>query len=315
MLVVTIVLVCLIVLFALLIALCFYFYHYAIARKPKSALDGNSVLETDPNAELATFDQGWFDQQKFEQLELTSYDGLTLCGYYLPAKVPTTKTVLLAHGYTSRAIPDMGSFAELYHEALGYNVLLPDDRGHGLSQGKYIGFGWHDRLDFLKWIHKAIQIVGPDAQIVLHGLSMGGATVLMTSGEQLPEQVKAIVSDCAYTSISDILTFQLKQTYKLPPFPFIHLTSLICKLRAGYLFGEGSAVRQLAKNTRPILFIHGLEDDFVPTSMVYTLYDACQAPKDQYLVAKAGHGLAFATDTQTYTQRVEDFLTKYISTI
>ncbi len=296
-----------------LIGASLFFYNVTFARpKAQASVDEHPAMKVDPEAELATFDERWLLDKPFEKAEMKSYDGLTLRAHYLPARTPTCKTVILAHGYTSRGLPDMGMFAEVYHDDLNFNVLLPDDRGHGESEGSYIGMGWHDRLDFVKWIYWVIQKVGEDAEIVLHGISMGGATVLMTSGERLPDQVKCIISDCAYTSIKDILVFQIKQMYKLPPFPMIPLTSLVCKLRAGYFFGEGSAIKQLCKNTRPVLFIHGAVDDFVPTAMVHPLYDACQAPKEKVLIERAGHGMALATDKAGYTQAVRSFTNTFI---
>lgn len=150
-----------------------------------------------------------------------SEDGLELVGYYIPANTITTKTVILAHGYSSKG-KDMGGFAAFYYDKLGYNVLMPDDRGHGASKGDYIGFGWPDRKDYLLWIRKIVDKVGEEGQIALHGISMGGATVMMISGEALPEQVKVIIEDCGYTSVYDQLAYQLERMYKLPTFP-IHL--------------------------------------------------------------------------------------------
>ena len=136
--------------------------------------------------------------------------------YYLPAEVSTDKTVIIAHGYSGHS-EQMSGFAQMYHKDLGYNVLLPDARGHGRSEGDYIGFGWPERKDYLKWIDQVIEHTGESTQVVLHGVSMGGATVMMTSGEELPPQVKAIVEDCGYTSVTDELKYQLKRMYKRRP--------------------------------------------------------------------------------------------------
>src|SRR5699024_5554096 len=81
-------------------------------------------------------------------IDLTSFDGLDLKGYYLPQDEPTNKTVIFAHGYLGRA-SDMGIFGEYYYDELGYNIFTPDLRGHGDSEGDYYGFGWHDRLDMM----------------------------------------------------------------------------------------------------------------------------------------------------------------------
>jgi fermentation-respiration switch protein FrsA (DUF1100 family) len=296
----------------ILAAASLYFYRLAIARRPKEFLAESPDLATDQSTELATFDVSWLDHHPFETVEMKSHDGLLLRGYYLAAAVPTPKTALLAHGYNGSAKHDMGAFAKMYHEVFGYNVLMPDDRAHGESEGQFIGFGWLDRLDYVKWLHYLLQRVGDDAQIVLHGVSMGGATVLMTSGETLPEQVRCVVSDCAYTSVKDILSYQARRLYKLPPFPLIHTVSLVCKLRAGYFFGEASALEQVRKSKKPTLFIHGAEDTFVPTTMLSPLYEACGEYKEQWIVPKAGHGLAYSADVSGYRKKVGDFLQKWI---
>lgn len=311
--VVTILLCFLLALFLLLIIASLYFYNVAIARRPKEFLASSPDLATDQFTELATFDTSWLNTHPFEEVEMKSYDGLLLRGYYLAAPQPTTKTALLAHGYNGSAKNDMGAFAKMYHEIFGYNVLMPDDRGHGASEGTYIGFGWPDRLDYVKWIQYLVQRIGPDAQIVLHGVSMGGATVLMTGGEELPGQVKCIIADCAYTSVRDILSYQARRLYRLPAFPLVPLVSLVCKIRAGYFFGEASALRQVSKTRLPLLFIHGAEDTFVPLAMLQPLYAASQAYKEQMIVPGAGHGLAYSADVAGYRKRVGEFLAKFVS--
>lgn len=305
-----------IVLLVLLVATV-YFYRLGIVRqKSKDFLLTSPDLEANiqpaEGSDVPSVETPWIERQPFEDIEVMSFDGLKLRGYYLPAKKATARIAILAHGYTGRAKSDMALFAQMYHEQFGYNVLMPDNRGHGASEGGYIGFGWHDRLDYIKWIHYAIQRIGLDAHIVLHGISMGGATVLMTSGEPLPEQVKCVISDCAYTSVLDILTYQLKRMFKLPPFPLVPLASLACKLHAGYTFSEASTLKQVRKTSLPILFIHGEEDTFVPTEMVHRLYEVCQSYKEKFLVPGAAHGLAYPTDRPGYERVTHAFLARFI---
>jgi fermentation-respiration switch protein FrsA (DUF1100 family) len=320
-----------IILLTALVAGSFYFYNVAIKRSKKEFLMNNKDLEQIQNnkednnyinkLELTEDSQPtpaekegveWVESQKYETWNLITEDGLKLTAYYIAAKVETNKTVILAHGYTSRG-KDMGSFAKFYYEKLDYNVLMPDDRGHGNSEGNYIGFGWPDRKDYVNWIRMIVDKVGVNAQIVLHGISMGGATVMMVSGEALPKQVKAIVEDCGYTSVYDELQYQLKRMYHLPSFPILHATSLLSKIRAGYYFKEATALNQVQKNKLPMLFIHGDEDTFVPTEMVWKLYDACTSDKDIYIVKGAGHGMAYGTDKLVYEQKVTDFLSSFIN--
>lgn len=274
----------------------------AIARRRKRFLNDNPDLE----GVGAAFRRDWLDQYSPESVSITSADGLILRGLWLPADQPTGRTAILAHGYASRG-SYMGRWAEFYHR-LGYNALLPDARGHGDSDGRHICFGWLDRLDCLRWIRFVTGRVGPDSEIVLHGVSMGGATVLMTSGEALPENVRFVISDCAYTSARDVLAYQMTRLFRLPTFPILPLASLICKLRAGFSYDEASALRQVTKSRTPTLFIHGRKDKFVPTEMVHRLHAACAAPKELFIVPEAGHGLAFATDPEGYAARVSRFI-------
>lgn len=252
----------------------------------------------------------WFKNQPYEEVSIISEDGLKLAGYYLAASTPTNKTAILAHGYSSKGMW-MGSYAKIYYD-LGYNVLLPDDRGHGNSEGNYIGFGWADRYDYLRWIDFIIDKIGDNSQIVLHGVSMGGATVLMTSGEMLPEAVKAIIADCSYTSVWAELEYQLKRMYKLPAFPILNSTSFLTKLRAGYSFKEASALEQTRKSKTPTLFIHGDSDTFVPTSMVYELFEASNSEKDLFIVKGAGHGNSLDTNVTGYKNKIREFTEKYV---
>lgn len=288
-----------------------YFYNYGVLRKKKKFMDGNPDLSNDQFESNWRESKEWFQGKLWESIQMKSFDGLNLYGAYLKAKAPTDKTVILVHGYTGRG-SGMAFLARYYYEELGYSVLMPDLRGHGQSEGNYIGFGWHDRKDLMQWINYIIEKQGASSQIVLHGISMGGGTVLMTSGEELPKSVKCIVSDCAYTSAKDILLFQMKKMFNIPAFPLMQVTSLICKLRAGYFFEEASALNAVKKSKMPIIFIHGSEDKFVPTKMVYPLYEALNAEKELFIVPKAGHGYAYWVDEQGYKKHVEEFITRFI---
>ncbi|MDP4145678.1 MAG: alpha/beta hydrolase [Bacillota bacterium] len=287
-----------------------YFYNIAIARSKKRFLQKNKDLhtmspKTNPEDTLL-----WLEKQNLRTVEIQSEDFLRLRGYYLEADKLSKVTVILAHGYNSQG-KDMAAFAKFYHKSLGYNVLMPDDRGHGQSEGNYIGFGWMDRKDYVKWIDYTINTLNKDSKIILHGVSMGGAAVLMTSGEKLPSNIKAIISDCAYTSVKAELSYQLQRVYKLPSFPILQTTSFLTKIRAGYFFCEASAVKQVGKTKIPILFIHGAEDNFVPTNMVYTLYKSCRSEKDIFIVPNASHANAYNIDKIGYEMKVTQFVSKY----
>nr|WP_281347117.1 alpha/beta hydrolase [Virgibacillus doumboii] len=236
---------------------------------------------------------------------MTSYDGLNLFAQFIDHKSANDKAVILAHGFRSTG-DDMGKFAKMYYEE-GFDILLPDARGHGKSEGDYIGYGWHDRLDYLDWIDLLIEEYGSE-DIILHGNSMGAATVLMTSGEDLPEEVKGIVADSGYTTVKDELAYQLQHIYGLPSFPLLDVTSVITKIRAGYFLGKGSSIAQVKKNTLPLFIIHGEEDELVPTEMAHEIYDVAGGEKELWIVSDAGHTKAFDNVTKEYQDRVMGFV-------
>ncbi|MBO0439067.1 alpha/beta hydrolase [Candidatus Enterococcus ikei] len=285
-----------------------YFYNYAVVPSQKDFLAGDTP---GTDVEVKKPEEKWFkDDLNRSYWELTSTDNLKLKAIYLPAAEKTDKNVIMAHGYMGNA-ETMASFAKMYHD-LGYNVLVPDARGHGESQGDYIGFGWPERKDYLQWIDKVLTENGKDAQITLYGISMGGATVMMTSGENLPKNVTAIVEDCGYSTVNEELAYQLKDMFNLPSFPLVPVTSLITKIRAGYFFGEASSVAQLKKNKIPMLFIHGDADKFVPFKMLDEVYNATAGPKEKFVVKGAAHAKAYTVDPEAYKEKVASFLTKYV---
>lgn len=204
----------------------------------------------------------------------------------------------------------MTPWARQFYEK-GYHFVAPNLRGHGDSEGDYIGMGWDDRKDVLKWIDKIIAL-DPQAEIVLIGVSMGGAAVMMTSGEKLPSQVKVLVEDCGYTSAYDVFVYQLHELYGLPPFPVLNAANTLAEIRAGYSIKDASSINQLKKNKTPILFIHGEADTFVPFKMVDQLYAATDAPKEKLIIAKAGHAEAEEMNPKKYWSTVFKFVGKYI---
>ena len=205
----------------------------------------------------------------------------------------------------------MSSYAKNYYD-MGYNVLIPDLRSHGLSEGDYIGMGWDDRLDIISWINNILED-NADAEIILHGVSMGAATVSMVSGEDLPSNVKAIVADCGYTSVWDEFAYQLDDLFSLPQFPILNVSSLVSKVRAGYFLGTASSLKQVEKSKTPILFIHGDKDDFVPYYMMEELYNATSSEKEMLTIKDAGHAKSSEVDPETYWTTVYNFTNKYIS--
>lgn len=247
-------------------------------------------------------------EQPHEDVYQTSFDGLKLHAAYFPAIKESEKkrVVICFHGYTSKSLADFTGLTDYYFRH-GYAMLHPDARAHGDSEGEYIGFGCLDRKDALGWINWVIEKCGEDVEILLHGISMGGATVLMASGMELPSQVKGIVSDCGFTSPKEVFTHVLKSMYHLPPFPIIPGADFVNRKLAGYGMDECNAKREVAKAKVPILFIHGSKDTFVPVWMCHALYDCCASPKKKLIVEGAAHGESYFKDMEAYEKSLDDF--------
>ena len=241
-----------------------------------------------------------------EDMYIKSEDGLKLHATYFPCE-NSKKAVICFHGYTSEGLNDYSTLA-LFYKKNGYHLLIVDERAHGKSEGSYIGFGCLDRHDAKLWIQEMIEKLGEDCKILLHGDSMGGSTVLMTTGLPLPPQVKAAVSDCAFTSAWEVFSAVLKNMYHLPPFPILHIANSMVKKKAGYELNECDARNEVAKATIPILFIHGDADSFVPCSMVNELYDACRTEKKLVIIEGAGHVESCYRDAEMYEGNIASFI-------
>jgi uncharacterized protein len=294
-----------------------YFYNVAINRSQESvdlhgggeSVTAAKLLSEEEEQEKLEEITAWTEKQKFEMVEIISEDGLKLKARFLKNDQPSGKAVILAHGYKGHS-EQMPGITKFYYEQ-GYDILKPDARGHGLSEGDYIGYGWHDRKDYVQWSEFLAEKAGAD-DIFLHGFSMGAATVLMASGEKLPEQVKGIIADSGYTTVLEELSHQLKYLYNLPAFPVMQVTSVITNLRAGYTFAEASAIDSVAKNKLPLLIIHGDQDALVPTEMGNRIFDTANSDKELWIVPGAGHTEAYTIAEQEYQNKLKAFWTKAI---
>lgn len=283
-----------------------YFFKFAMTSFNKTP-DSKEIVPEDPlyNEKI------WFKDFPKQEWTLKVESNLTLFANYLDNH--SDKTAVLLHGFMSDG-DSMAGFAKMFFD-LGYNILLPDARAHGRSSGKYIGYGWIEKDDILRWIKKIIAKNGENQKIVVMGQSMGGATAMMVSGLKLPEQVKCFIEDCGYSNAKEEITFQAKNAVKLPELTcksVVDAVSGINKVRNGFFLRDASSVKQLKKNTRPFLFIHGAKDQVVPSKMVYENYAATAAPKELWVTPLAKHAESLPMYKDEYHKRVTAFLKKYV---
>lgn len=261
------------------------------------------IKENEKQEEIAA--KEWAKNITNKKVEVKAKDDITLRGTQYLTNEQSNKWAIILHGYRSE--PDSVLSIGMHFSKQGYNVLIPSMRACHESEGEYIGMGWLDKEDLQCWINLILE-QNENAEIILHGSSMGAATVLMISGDDLPKNVKAIIEDSGYTSVWDVFASEAKARFNLPTFPVLDMFRIVANVRAEYDIKEASALEQVKKSKTPILFIHGDADDFVPEYMCEKLYEAANCIKDKLIIHDAGHIESKYKEPETYYNKVFDFI-------
>lgn len=239
-----------------------------------------------------------------EEVSITSFDGLKLCGKYYEY-APGAPVELMFHGYRGAAERDLcGGVQRSF--ALGRSALIVDQRACGNSEGRVITFGVYESRDCVSWVEFMRERFGADVKIVLTGISMGAATVMIAAGKPLPPNVVGVLADCGYTSARDIIKKVIRDM-KLPAdllYPFVRLGA---KLYGGFDVEETSPIEVMKTCSLPMIFFHGDDDAYVPCDMSRLNYEACKAEKKLVIVPKAGHGLSYMLDQDGYIEALREF--------
>lgn len=236
-----------------------------------------------------------------EDLYINSFDNLKLHALFINNN--TNKTIICVHGYKAKdGLYDFGMSASFLN-SLGYNLLFVDNRAHGLSQGKYIGFGVLDSIDINSWVDYLVTNMNQET-IILYGMSMGAATVMNAQNNK----VKAIIADCGFASGYDEVVYQIKKMYHLPPFPIIPISNILLKLLAHYSLKEKEAYKSIKNYKNNLLIIHGDKDHFVPTRDAYKIFDNATCHKKILIVPGASHAKSYLKDSKLYEQTIKEFL-------
>lgn len=303
-------LVCLIA--AVLLGGAYYAYRIAFYAPPKDRdrVPSPKEAQYDPYREEMKRIYHQLHDRPCETVSIVSQDGLKLSGRYYHVRDGAPLDICF-HGYRSHAFTDFSGGSELSFQ-MGHNVLLIDQRAHGKSEGRTITFGLQERHDLLSWVNYAVKRFGPEVKILLYGVSMGGATVLMASELELPENVKGIVADCPFVSALDIILDVAKKMDT--PFPSWLIRPFAiwgAKIYGCFDLTETDGARAVKNARVPILIIHGEDDRYVPCEMSDIVW-ANPELVTRFTFPGAAHGISYLVDTPRYHTIVKEFVQRVL---
>ena len=313
-------------LFALIGGYCMF--RVAIRRHDKRANPyWNKPLEkpdsvTDAEFERMKEGEALLKGRMCEFIPMKSRDGLNLIARYY--RHPSERGIfLMVHGYGSSSIGDFSGAVKSVWD-MGYSLFMIDERAHGMSGGRVIGLGVRERFDVVDWA-KLLKEQHPDVPVVADGVSMGAATVMFACGVGWPDNVKAVIADCGFTSAGEICKVCMRKWFHLPVFPVYYGAKLWTRILGGYDLDAVTARESLAKladpslyeKPLPVLLAHGRKDDFVPYRMseenmkAFLSEDGTAAPNAEFFTSDtAEHGMSFLRDYDGYMQAIFRLLDK-----
>ena len=250
----------------------------------------------------------WLAYQPKVTHTLKNRSGLLLTGYHVP-KVDSNFTMVIIHGYRSQAL-NMNRYAEVFYKELNCDLFLPDLRGHGKSEGDYVGWGWEDKEDIKEWMHYLAKQF-PARKFVLFGESMGGATVNYLSCEDMPN-VKVLVEDCGFSDLYEEFNHQSKKIVHLPFAPFYKSFNKEVEENHHYDIKDANCINCVKYAKYPMMFVHGLSDEVVPCQMAYDLYNACPTDKQLFVVKGANHTECIKLNPEGYLASLKEFLNEHL---
>ncbi|WP_238333947.1 alpha/beta hydrolase [Companilactobacillus halodurans] len=262
----------LLILLLLVVLILNAFFLYIQQRGSKALGSQAPKVKMDEGLEEST--KKFLEKTKEEWQIKSSYNGSKLYGWFTNNNAHVT--AILVHGFGVDH-NSLNVHAQLF-DKLGCNTLQIDNQAAGKSEGKYLGFGYIEGLDLLDWI-KELNKRKPDQKIVLFGASMGAATVMLATRNDLPKNVKLIIEDSGYTSAFDILSYHCQKRYHIKGKWLINGISLMSKIRAGFSYQQANCKKALEQNKLPILFMHGKNDFTVPYKMEGKLSTCGKFPK------------------------------------
>ncbi len=249
-----------------------------------------------------------YDSWLKETYSIKSRFGYVIQIYYVPSQKPTNKFVVVAHGY-SYTHHGAVKYAQMMRE-LGYNIVMYDERFHGMTGGKNCTMGYFEKFDLYDIISDIFSRFGNDIFLGTYGESMGGAAVLLE--QAIDKRLKFVVADCAFSDLSLLLSYLIKSRTGLPKYPTLWIANLFFQIATKASIFQISPKKALKEATVPMLYMHGAEDKFIPPIHSQILYDDTMTGKDIYI----GQNHAKHTDASRYNpEKYREVLRRFLDEI
>ena len=297
----------LIALIAVILAYCIYkMVFYGVPNPEPDLYRLPKHEQYEQNKEWVTGMIRELDAQPYEAIEILSHDGLKLYGRYYH-RADNAPIFIHHHGYKSFGLRDFCGPDRIV-QSLGCNTLIIDHRAHGKSEGRRITFGARESLDSLSWVNYLSARFGKDTPIFLTGVSMGGATVLMATARELPDNVRGVIADCPCSSTWGIVS-KVGRDRGFPDRYAYGLTCLAARF-AGFDLAKASAIEAVKASKIPILLIHGEGDRYVPFEMSLEILESNPDRITFVPIPDAGHVLSYIMHPDQYTEHFVSFVNK-----
>ncbi|MFJ6412802.1 MULTISPECIES: alpha/beta hydrolase [Terribacillus] len=255
--------------------------------------------------EAGRYNKAAYDALRKEEFSVLSGEG-KIYGTHYVGDPDSRHVMVISHGVAVNkynSIKYMNVFL-----ALGFNVVLYDQRRHGLSDGKSITYGYQERHDLARVIQWTKERYDYDLKLGVHGESMGAATALLYAGT-VEDGADFYIADCPYSDFAEQVAYRLKVQFHLPRQVFLPAAELFVRKLDGYRFRDVSPIHSVANIEKPVLFISSLPDSYIPVQMTKDLYAKKQSGyKQLHLFEKGDHAMSLADNKQDYEQVVKQFL-------
>ena len=209
----------------------------------------------------------------YREVSIQSTDGLELAGWWVPGNDPSRAVMLVPGIEGDKSDRHVLKTASVYAEA-GHGVLMIDLRAQGRSEGERVTMGYKEVRDVrgaLLWLNERGFAPG---EVVLHGFSLGGATVLRAAPES---GVAAVVEESAYADLPLVSRQQLPKVSGLSSF-FTPGIFVMGKLFLGidpWAVQPEEDAQRLCEKSIPLLIIHSTDDETTPFEHARRIKAAC----------------------------------------